>query len=122
MAVRLGPSKGKDFCSVLGPVIVTMDEFGTSFPDLNMKARINGEQWSEGSSGEAHFSWEQMIAFAARDEWVRATDVMGSGTVGTGCGLELDRWIQPGDEIELEIEKIGVLKNMVGQPNKEGEK
>lgn len=115
MSVRLGPSKGKDFCSVLGPAIVTADEFNFESPDLKMQAFINGEKWSEGQSGDAHFSWEQMIEFASRDEWLRSTDVLGSGTVGTGCGLEVDKWIQPGDEIEFVVEKIGSLKNKVGQ-------
>ena len=60
-----------------------------------------------------------MIEHASREEWLLATDFMGSGTVGTGCGLELDKWIQPGDVLELEIEKIGKLKNIVGTPNQE---
>jgi 2-keto-4-pentenoate hydratase/2-oxohepta-3-ene-1,7-dioic acid hydratase in catechol pathway len=114
MMVRLGPSKGKDFCSVIGPVITTIDEFKNSTPNLKMTATINGEQWSLGQSGDARFSFAEMIEFASRDEWLLATDLLGSGTVGTGCGLELDRWIQPGDIIELEIEHIGRLRNRVG--------
>ena len=51
------------------------------------------------------------------EEWIRATDFIGSGTVGTGCGLELDKWIKPGDVVDLEIEKIGKLRNIVGTPN-----
>lgn len=118
MSVRLGPSKGKDFCSVIGPVIVTADEFGFKDPDLLMSARINDEQWSEGRSSDGNFSWAQMIEFASQDEWLMPTDFLGSGTVGTGCGLELDRWIKQGDKIELEIEKIGILKNIVGVKEK----
>jgi 2-keto-4-pentenoate hydratase/2-oxohepta-3-ene-1,7-dioic acid hydratase in catechol pathway len=114
MSVRLGPAKGKDFCSVLGPVIVTADEFDGE-PDLLMTAKINGEEWSRGQSGDSHYSWAQMIAHASKEEFVTAGDVMGSGTVGTGCGLELDRWLKEGDEIELEVEKIGSLKNKVGK-------
>ena len=113
MSVRLGPAKGKDFCSVLGPVIVTADEFEGE-PNLLMTAKINGEEWSRGHSGDSHYTWAQMIAHASKEEFVTAGDVMGSGTVGTGCGLELDRWIKAGDEIELEIEQIGSLKNKVG--------
>lgn len=116
MSVRLGPSKGKDFCSVVGPVIVTKDEFGSKDPDLEMIARVNDEQWSKGRSSEGHYSWGEMIEFASKEEWILPTDFMGSGTVGTGCGLELDRWIQSGDILELEIEKIGKLKNIIGTP------
>ncbi|MBY0416177.1 MAG: fumarylacetoacetate hydrolase family protein [Bdellovibrionales bacterium] len=115
MSVRLGPAKAKDFCSVIGPVIVTVDEFESCEPNLLMTAKINGALWSSGQSGDSHFSWAQMIEHASRDEWVLAGDFFGSGTVGTGCGLELDRWIQPGDTVELEIEKIGKLVNVVGK-------
>lgn len=114
MAVRLGPAKGKDFCSVLGPVIVTMDEFDHQEPNLLMTAKINGEEWSRGHSADTHFNFAKMIAHVSQDEWVMPGDLFGSGTVGTGCGLELDKWIQPGDVIELEIEKIGKLTNKVG--------
>ncbi len=113
MSVRLGPSKGKDFCSVIGPVIVTADEIGFE-PNLEMKASINDELWSEGKSGDGHYTWAQMIAFASMDEYLMPTDFLGSGTVGTGCGLELDKWIKPGDTVKLEIEKIGELRNIVG--------
>ena len=117
MAVRLGPAKGKDFCSVMGPVIVTADEF-KSEPNLLMTATINSEEWSRGYSGDGHYSWAQMIEHASREEWLLTTDFMGSGTVGTGCGLEIDKWIQPGDTIVLEVEKIGKLKNIIGAPGK----
>lgn len=116
MAVRLGPAKGKDFCSIAGPVIITADEFNGE-PNLKMQAFINGEKWSEGYSGDSHYTWAQMIAHASREEWLQATDFMGSGTVGTGCGLELDKWIKPGDKIELIVEKIGTLTNIVGEKN-----
>ena len=116
MSIRLGPAKGKDFCSVIGPVITTMDEFEGQEPDLTMVARVNGEEWSRGQSGAAHYSFSQMMAHVARDEWILSGDLLGSGTVGRGCGLELSRWIQPGDEIELEISGIGILCNKVGHP------
>ncbi len=119
MAIRLGPAKGKDFCSVMGPVIVTADEFNYKEPNLKMTATINGDIWSEGQTGDSHYSWAEMIEHASREEWVLATDFMGSGTVGTGCGLELDKWISPGDKIELEIERIGKLQNIIGTPKKE---
>ena len=118
MSIRLGPAKGKDFCSVLGPVIVTADEFEGKEPNLLMTAKINGEEWSRGYTGDSHYTWAQMIEHASKEEFIVAGDVLGSGTVGTGCGLELDRWIQEGDEIELHVEKIGSLKNKIG--NKRG--
>ena len=112
MKVRLGPAKGKDWCTALGPVLVTADEVGDPY-NLEMTARINGEEWSRGNSGSIYWKFEQMIEFLTADDTVFAGDVLGSGTVGTGCGLELDRWVQPGDVMELEIEKIGVLRNRV---------
>lgn len=117
MSIRLGPAKGKDWCSVIGPVIVTFDEFNYEEPNLEMSACVNGEEWSRGLSGDSHYSWGEMIEHLAMEEWIRATDFLGSGTVGTGCGLELDRWIKPGDLLELSIERIGTLKNIVGTPN-----
>ena len=115
MSVRLGPSKGKDFCSVLGPYIVTMDEFEHKEPALKMQAFINGQLWSDGLTSNGHYTLAQMIEFAAKEEWLRAGDLLGSGTVGTGCGLELDRWIKSGDTIELKIDGLGSLKNTVGK-------
>jgi 2-keto-4-pentenoate hydratase/2-oxohepta-3-ene-1,7-dioic acid hydratase in catechol pathway len=115
MQIRLGPAKGKDFCSIIGPVITTVDEFDSAEPNLLMTAKVNGVEWSRGYSGDSQFSWAEMIAHVAQDEWVRAGDLFGSGTVGTGCGLELDKWIKPGDVLELEIEGIGKLRNKVGK-------
>ena len=117
MSIRLGPAKGKDWCSVMGPVIVTFDEFNYEEPNLLMTAAVNGVEWSRGQSGDSHYSWGEMIEHMSMEEWIRATDFIGSGTVGTGCGLELDKWIRPGDHLELVIEKIGALKNIVGTPN-----
>lgn len=115
MSVRLGPAKGKDFCSVLGPVITTIDEFDYKEPNLLMTATINGQEWSRGHSGDAHFTFQEMIAHVAQDEWVLPADLFGSGTVGTGCGLELDKWIKEGDQIDLTVEHIGTLSNVVGK-------
>jgi 2-keto-4-pentenoate hydratase/2-oxohepta-3-ene-1,7-dioic acid hydratase in catechol pathway len=116
MKVRLGPAKGKDFATGFGPLLVTPDEIGDPY-NLKMTARINGEVWSEGNSGSIYHSFEKMIAFASMDETLHPGDIIGSGTVGTGCGLELDRWVKPGDVMELEIEKIGILKNRVVKPS-----
>jgi 2-keto-4-pentenoate hydratase/2-oxohepta-3-ene-1,7-dioic acid hydratase in catechol pathway len=112
MKVRLGPAKGKDWCTAIGPYLVTPDEIGDPY-NLSMVARVNGEQWSEGNSGSIYWKFEQMIEFLSKDDTIYPDDVIGSGTVGTGCGLELDRWVKRGDVMELEIEKIGVLRNRV---------
>ena len=115
MRVRLGPAKGKDWCTALGPYLITPDEIGDPY-NLGMTARVNGEEWSRGNSGSIYWRFEQMIEFLSRDDTVYPGDVLGSGTVATGCGLELDRWVKRGDVMELEIEKIGVLRNRVNYP------
>lgn len=112
MACRLGPAKGKDFATAIGPCLVTPDEIA----DLNavrMIARVNGEVWSEGRFGTIHWSFPQMIAHVSRGETIYPGDLFGSGTVGGGCGLELDRYLKPGDVVELEIQPIGVLSTRV---------
>jgi 2-keto-4-pentenoate hydratase/2-oxohepta-3-ene-1,7-dioic acid hydratase in catechol pathway len=114
MQVRLGPAKGKDFATSLGPCLVTPDELDPR--NLRMVARVNGEVWSDGNSGTSRWTFPQMIVHVSQDETIYPGDVFGSGTVGGGCGLELDRWIQPGDVVELEIEGIGVLRNRVVKP------
>lgn len=114
MAAQLGPANGKDFDTgnVLGPWIVTLDEIGD--PDaLAMDARINGERWGGGNSGQMHHKWPAILAHISQSETIYAGEVIASGTVGTGCGLELGRKLSPGDVIELEIEKIGVLRNRI---------
>lgn len=78
-----------------------------------MTAKVNGELWSEGNTSSIFWKFEQMIEFLSRDETIQPGELIGSGTVGGGCGLELDRWMKPGDVVELEIEKIGVLRNRV---------
>jgi 2-keto-4-pentenoate hydratase/2-oxohepta-3-ene-1,7-dioic acid hydratase in catechol pathway len=115
MKVRLGPAKGKHWCTGVGPWLVTPEEIPDPY-SLAMTARINGELWSQGNSGAMHWNFEQMIEFLSQDDTIYPGDILGSGTVGTGCGLELDRWVKPGDVIELEIEKIGVLRNRVVRP------
>ncbi len=112
MKVRLGPAKGKHWASGVGPWLVTPDEIPDPY-SLDMVARVNGEEWSRGNSSEMYWKFEQMIEFLSQDDTIYPGDILGSGTVGTGCGLELNRWVRPGDVIELEIEKIGVLRNRV---------
>ncbi len=110
----LGPAKGKSFdgANVLGPWIVTPDEIGDPYK-LKMQARVNGEVWSQGVSEGMLFSFEEMIAYMSRDETLHPGEFIGSGTVGNGCGLEHGRFLQHGDTIELEVERIGILKNRV---------
>jgi 2-keto-4-pentenoate hydratase/2-oxohepta-3-ene-1,7-dioic acid hydratase in catechol pathway len=121
MRVGLGPAKGKDFASSLGPWIVTPDELQDRHSgrpgvyDLAMTAYVNGELRSQGNWQALHYSFGQMIARASEDTWLLPGDVIGSGTVGSGCLLELTRgqgpWLKPGDRVELEIERLGVLRN-----------
>jgi fumarylacetoacetate (FAA) hydrolase len=114
MKVGLGPSKGKDFATSFGPVVVTPDEFdGTKG---TMIARVNGEERSRGSLADMHHSWQAIRDHAARNTRLLPGDLLGSGTVGTGCILELGdgRWLEEGDVVELEVEGIGVLRNTVG--------
>jgi len=114
MKVGLGPAKGKDFATSLGPIVVTPDEFDGSA--ATMVARVNGEERSRGELGDMHWSWDELAAQASRNTELCAGDILGSGTVGTGCILEQGdgRWLQPGDVVELEVDGIGVLRNRVG--------
>ena len=119
MAGQLGPAKGKDFDTgnVLGPWIVTADELGDP-QTLMMVARVNGEEWSRGTSAAMHHTFADVIAFVSQSETLHPGEVLGSGTVGTGCGLEHGRFLSPGDVVELEIEKIGVLRNRITRRNR----
>ena len=113
MRVGLGPAKGKDFATSLGPIVVTPDEFDGSTGV--MVARVNGEERSRGDLADMHFSWDEIVAQAARNTRLVPGDVLGSGTVGTGCILEHGdgRWLRPGDVVELEVEGIGILRNAI---------
>jgi len=120
--VRLGPAKGKDFASSIGPWLVTPDELadarsGTGY-DLTMTASVNGDELSRGSWASAHFSFGQMIERASADVRLRPGDLIGSGTVGTGCLLEirderLGRYLEPGDTVTVAIERLGELTSPV---------
>ncbi|MFY9585927.1 MAG: fumarylacetoacetate hydrolase family protein, partial [Actinomycetota bacterium] len=112
MAMRLGPAKSKDFATSLGPCIVTADEIDPR-KGLTMRARVNGEEWCRANSGDMHWTFPQMIAHVSNGEEVFPGDVYGSGTPFGGCGLDHDRWLQPGDVVELEVDGIGVLRNRV---------
>jgi 2-keto-4-pentenoate hydratase/2-oxohepta-3-ene-1,7-dioic acid hydratase in catechol pathway len=114
MEGRLGPAKGKSFDggNVLGPWIVTPDEIGDPYK-LKMEVRVNGKMRSQGVSDGMLFSFEEIIAHVTKDETLMPGEFIGSGTVGNGCGLELGWYLEHGDAIELEVEKIGILKNRV---------
>jgi fumarylacetoacetate (FAA) hydrolase len=126
MRVGLGPAKGKDFATSIGPAIVTPDEISASRSgkgyDLSMEARRNGVPLARGSWKTIHYSFEEMIARASRDAWLYPGDLIGSGTVGTGCILEIGPetaggWLKEGDRIDLEIDGLGVLTNhLIARP------
>ncbi len=125
MKVGLGPAKGKDFASSLGPVIVTHEAIvdkAVERPgvyDLNMIARVNGVEMSRGNLKDIFWSFGEIMARASDSVDLMPGDMIGSGTVGTGCLLELTKaqgpWLNAGDVVELEIEEIGILKNTVGE-------
>jgi 2-keto-4-pentenoate hydratase/2-oxohepta-3-ene-1,7-dioic acid hydratase in catechol pathway len=112
MQGQLGPAKGKDFDTgnVMGPWLVTADEVADPY-NLVMVARVNGEEWSRGNSGTMQHKFEDMIAHVSSDETIHAGEFFGSGTVGGGCGLEMGKFLKPGDVVELEVQGLGVLRN-----------
>jgi 2-keto-4-pentenoate hydratase/2-oxohepta-3-ene-1,7-dioic acid hydratase in catechol pathway len=123
MALGLGPAKGKDFATSLGPVLVTPEELldAEGVPTATMVARVNGEEWSRGELADLHFGWGELLAHASRSTRLRPGDVIGSGTVGTGCILELglvhgrDRYpyLVSGDQVVLEVAGIGELASRI---------
>jgi fumarylacetoacetate (FAA) hydrolase len=136
MMLNLGPSKGKDFATVIGPWLVTLDElapFETTPPEghigkswnLEMTCRVNGIEVSRGNLSQMDWTFAEIIERASYGVNLYPGDVIGSGAVGTGCFLELngtgrlnnpahqDQWLQEGDVVELEIEQLGVLKNVM---------
>jgi len=126
MGGRLGPAKGKDFdCgNAIGPVLVTPDEIPDPY-NLIMKARLNGAEVSRGHTRGMHWTFEQMIAYVSRSETVYPGEFFGSGTATVPesgrksrcCGVEMGRFLQPGDTIELEVERIGTLRSHIVAPS-----
>ncbi len=122
MKIGLGPAKAKDFATSLGPWLVTPDELqdkktGPGRFNLQMTAKVNGKQLSNGNMKSMHWTFPQMIVRASQSVQLEPGEIFGSGTVGTGSLLELGqdvhRWLKPGDLVELEVERLGVLKNKV---------
>ena len=138
MLLNLGPAKGKDFATALGPALVTLDELekfeipckenhvGKNW-NLKMKCTINGKQVSEGNLGDMDWTFAEIIERASYGVDLYPGDVIGSGTVGTGCFLELngtgklndpnyqEQWLKQGDEVVLEIEGLGKLHNTIAK-------
>jgi len=125
--VGLGPAKGKDFATSMGPWLVTPDDLADRLHpsekgaryDLNMVARVNGVEYSRGNLRDLYYTFAEMIARASADCPLYPGDVIGSGTVGTGCILELGYehypWLQPGDVVELEVDGLGVLRSRIAE-------
>jgi fumarylacetoacetate (FAA) hydrolase len=125
MKVGLGPAKGKDFATSVGPALVTPDELSDRIVDtsrgnrydLTMTARVNGREYSRGNLRDMNWTFAELIAHASRNTVLKAGDLIGSGTVGTGCITEFPEgtypWLQVGDVVELEVERLGVLRNQV---------
>jgi fumarylacetoacetate (FAA) hydrolase len=136
MLLNLGPAKGKDFSTVIGPWLVTLDELdnfeipaktghvGKSW-NLRMQCKVNGQQVSDGNVGDMDWTFAEIIERASYGVTLHPGDVIGSGTVGTGCFLELngtgklndpnytEQWLQEGDVVEMEIDGLGVLSNTI---------
>lgn len=113
MQLKLGPAKGKSFqnSNIIGPCLVTPDEIDVN--NLRLVARVNGEVWSEGNSKDMYYKFPELIAYLSKDDPLYPGEFIFSGTVGLGSGLELNKWLKPGDVVELEVEGIGILRNKV---------
>ncbi len=122
MAVGLGPAKGKDFATSVGPYLVTPDELANRAEagryNLASVWRINGQERSRNNANTQHYTFAQCIEQASANAWIRRGDVIGSGTLGNGClleeGAKKERWLQVGDVVEFELEKLGILRGLVG--------
>ena len=114
MQGRLGPAKGKSFdgSNAIGPWIVTPDELGDP-QTLKVEVRVNGETRARSDTAGMLFSFQEILAYASQDETIRAGEFFGSGAVGNCCGLEIGRFLESGDTIELHVDRIGVLRNKV---------
>jgi 2-keto-4-pentenoate hydratase/2-oxohepta-3-ene-1,7-dioic acid hydratase in catechol pathway len=128
MKLSLGPAKGKDFATSLGPYLVTPDELQPHRKDkafdLTMTASVNGREYSRANLADIHYSFGELVAYASRGTRVEPGDVIGSGTCGTGCILELSLvhgtgaypWLQPGDEVTLTVDLLGAISNRLEAP------
>lgn len=115
MLTRMGPAKSKDFCNVFGPYLLTADEM-PPWQSVRLRVSVNGKRWSSGRYSDCYWSFPQMISHVSQEEGVYPGDVFGSGTYYSGCGLDMDRWIKPGDRLELTVTGLGTLENRIGRP------
>ena len=111
MQGRLGPAKGKDFANALGPYLTTADSIDIT--EARMEATVDGEVWSEGTPGHMEHTFADIVSYISQSETLYPGDVIGSGTVGEGCGLELGRFPEFGDTIALTVDGIGTLENRI---------
>ena len=116
MILRMGPAKGKDFANAFGPYLVTADDVDPR-NDFELTVRVNGEKWSAGRFSDQHWGFPVMVSHVSQGETVFPGDVMGSGTFHKGCGLDMGRWINPGDTVQLDVPALGVLSNPTGIPD-----
>ena len=123
MKGRLGPAKGKDFDTgnAIGPWMVTADDISDPY-NLTMITRVNGEEWSRGTTADMHWTFEKLITYISASETLYPGEIIGSGTCsgrhGKGSGMELGRTLKAGDVVELEVEHIGTLRNRIAPPLK----
>jgi 2-keto-4-pentenoate hydratase/2-oxohepta-3-ene-1,7-dioic acid hydratase in catechol pathway len=120
MEGRLGPARGKDFANAFGPHLVTPDE--VDLPNAEFAIEVTGadgetDTWSEGTVGEMGHSWGDIVEHVSEAETLYPGDVLGSGTVGTGCGLEIGEFLADGDTVAISIEGLGTLTNTVVTPD-----
>ncbi len=119
VVMNMGPMKGKDFAYGIGPWITTIDEF-PNLDNIRMTVRVNGETRGTGDTSDMLWTVEELISWISLNDYAQPGDVIGSGTMGNGCGFEQGRNLSPGDVVELEIEGIGILRNRMGQPQTGG--
>lgn len=115
MSNHTGPFKGKDFAWGIGPWIATRDEIADP-GRVKMSVRVNGEVWAESDPEAMKWSFAEIIAYTSLEETLQVGDLFGSGTVNGGCGFEIDRWLRPGDRVEVTVEGIGTLAHRIGHP------
>ncbi len=120
MTNRMGPAKSKDFANAFGPWLVTADEVDPA-RDFSMSIRVNGNPWSEGFFRDQYWGFPLMLSHVSQCETLYPGDIFGSGTFYKGCGLDLDRWLKPGDVIELEVPALGILRSVIGSPKEQRE-
>lgn len=116
MTVGLGPFKGKDFDTAgsFGPYLVTKDEVEDP-QNLKMAARVNGQIWSEGNTRDMYWKINELVEYASMDQTLHPGFILGTGTTGGGSGVELGKFLKPNDVVELQIESLGILRNVIGK-------